>query len=364
MTVHSSLLLGGALVGAVCGVFGVILLLRGVRGLRDPSERRCPTCDYDLRGAAGRRCPECGHECRHERRFSPRHVGWRAIALAVPLLLLAAGLPWLGARIDRNGWRSLVPDGAWVVLVEWTDLSGPWHELAQWSTSMRQPLSSRVSSDQLDRLGTAAATHLEDPNLDLRRDAMVVLTHAAWAGVGPRDKDTVRKVVARLDDPVPMTARNAALYLAVAMRREPFADLLREAARSKPRRTRDTLLLESMPATWYLAPLPEEVLVELADPANDLDARLPALRLIGLSCGFGSPSSDAMAMLLAALDEPGLRHEVLSSIQLGQRSALEHGAAIEAAFDRCPNVTTWQREQMDIIRDRLAELRRLAARNP
>ena len=82
------------------GFAGMILLVRGVRGVPSLSEPRCAKCGYDLRGSAGAPagvCPECGADLTKPRavrwgdyRKRPKLIWTGAALLVLPAVVLAA----------------------------------------------------------------------------------------------------------------------------------------------------------------------------------------------------------------------------------------------------------------------------------
>lgn len=78
--------------------------------------RRCPKCWYDLRGTPGMRCSECGYLAKHEKALHKTRRRWRAGMAAFLLLIVAAGIS-LAPKIRRDGWLSLAPTAALILLV-------------------------------------------------------------------------------------------------------------------------------------------------------------------------------------------------------------------------------------------------------
>lgn len=126
----------------LAGALGVWLLYRGIRYSPSAGQPRCRRCWYPLGMSPEEQpaampeglslpatCPECG--CKHAslaQTLRTRRSRWR-IALAVPMLLIAAALPY-GPRIRQQGFWPSLPE--WVVyssaVLAGPD-SGPWLEL-------------------------------------------------------------------------------------------------------------------------------------------------------------------------------------------------------------------------------------------
>ncbi len=170
------------LLAVFAGASGLWLLYRGIRYSPSAGQPRCRRCWYPLvLSPAGQAaampdglslpatCPECGfpHTSRAQT-LRTRRSRWR-VALAVPVLLLAAALPY-GPRIRQQGlWPSL-PE--WVVyssaLLAGPD-SRPWLEL-----QTRVLLSEARSAPVMD-----ASTRLIA--------ARYIVTRERWpAGIAPR----------------------------------------------------------------------------------------------------------------------------------------------------------------------------------
>lgn len=167
----------------LAGALGLWLLYRGIRYSPAAGKPRCRRCWYPLptadlvltasvppdRPDLPATCPECG--CQHTslaQTLRTRRSRWR-IALAVPLLLLAAALPY-GPRIRQQGlWPSL-PE--WVVYSS-AVLAGPdsraWLELQS-----RVLLSEERSRPVMDASARLIA-------------ARYIVTRERWpAGIAPR----------------------------------------------------------------------------------------------------------------------------------------------------------------------------------
>ena len=102
------------------GFAGMILLVRGMRGVPSLSEPRCAKCGYDLRGSAGAPagvCPECGADL-----TKPRAVRWGDYRKRPKLI-------WTGAALlDSTApeeWHRLVVVVVVVVVVRRPELALP-----------------------------------------------------------------------------------------------------------------------------------------------------------------------------------------------------------------------------------------------
>ncbi len=110
-------------------VWGVWLVLRGLRVRPVEGRRRCPRCDYDLSHSPTARCSECGYTLRSEREGqTPRRRWW----LGVVGLAVAVGLPGyvVQMRVRQEGWayymRLYPMYGIWSDAILYEARSGPY----------------------------------------------------------------------------------------------------------------------------------------------------------------------------------------------------------------------------------------------
>ncbi|MBK7406233.1 MAG: hypothetical protein IPJ41_16915 [Phycisphaerales bacterium] len=88
---------------AFVGLWGLSVLVRGLRGRRVPGSRACPECLADMRGVVGRRCPACAFEGKNEEELERRARDFRV--LAVGGLALAAGVALAPIAVWVRGWE-------------------------------------------------------------------------------------------------------------------------------------------------------------------------------------------------------------------------------------------------------------------
>ncbi|MFG0285689.1 MAG: hypothetical protein ACF8R7_14825 [Phycisphaerales bacterium JB039] len=172
-------------------VFGVALLIAGLRGRRINDHPVCRRCRFDLAGVypAQQRCPECGrdlHEARRVRTGVRRRRRW---AIATGALLLAMGAIGLsGAGYVWARGANLNPyKPAWLLAMETGSLDAPTARAAL------SELTARIDSQSLgvQRIATlveralAAQTDLDQPWLTEWGDLVEVAR--AWGHVPDAD---------------------------------------------------------------------------------------------------------------------------------------------------------------------------------
>src|SRR5262249_9336914 len=104
--------------GGVVGVLGLALLAWGVVGDRARGRRRCPRCWYDMGSTPGMVCPECGRAAKGERRVKRSRRRWRAVGLALVVVVIAAGLG-LAPMCLSDRWVGKMPITVLYVRMAW-----------------------------------------------------------------------------------------------------------------------------------------------------------------------------------------------------------------------------------------------------
>lgn len=203
------------LVGAVVALAGVVIMLRGRRGVRRGDTPHCRRCDYPLVGLASDRCPECGtpltpeHVVRGGRVRRPGLVAGGAGLGVVGLAMLIGGGT---AAVDRIDWYRLKPT-AWLI----SDVeSGPPSTAGQaWAELRRRSDGGGLSGGHRTRLAELALTRqAKDPPGSLLREMVDWLGTAAAAGeLTPEQKERFFRQIVQLQlrvrqkvaagDPVP-----------------------------------------------------------------------------------------------------------------------------------------------------------------
>ena len=175
-----------ALVGIGALVVGIVLFLRGLRGVPVLTHPTCAKCKYDLRGMdpeRSDRCPECGADLKarravlfgkHERR--PRLMLLGAILALVPLILI--GLPILQAMLGIR-WSDFKSNSSVIAsLPQTADRSQDWKELE------RRYSAGKLSSEEVAQ----AIDHLI-AHLNAKPKRADVALHSAWGFLGQADSD-------------------------------------------------------------------------------------------------------------------------------------------------------------------------------
>jgi len=112
------------------GAAGLLLLVWSLFCDRAKGRPRCPRCWYDLSGLNGRRCPECGIEAKKDRHLYRTRRHWKAAALAMVLLILAAVC--IGTQqVRKHGWAGAGPSWAYILLLPHLDNTTTMIELSR-----------------------------------------------------------------------------------------------------------------------------------------------------------------------------------------------------------------------------------------
>jgi hypothetical protein len=149
---------------AVIVLFGIVLLVVGVRGRRVGDDPHCAACGFNLRGleVGTNRCPECGGETSAPEAVRRGVKRRRRTPLVAGLLLfLAAGVPLglLGWRAGREfDWTPYEPT-SW--LIADVDGAGPTAPAARMQLLIRVG-SDRSSQKDVDRIVDAALARQAD----------------------------------------------------------------------------------------------------------------------------------------------------------------------------------------------------------
>lgn len=100
---------------ALLGAAGLFVLYRALLHDRSRGKKRCPKCWYDMSGAPSLTCSECGKSVKRERKLykTRRHKRWAAVGI---VLLVSATCSALAPTISRDGWLSIVPNTALILV--------------------------------------------------------------------------------------------------------------------------------------------------------------------------------------------------------------------------------------------------------
>lgn len=116
------MLLVGWLAGAAFALMMLWVMWWALFADRSRGERRCPRCWHLMDAAVGLRCGECGGQVTHERALFATRRRWRLAALAFVALL--AGTVYLRFTIANDGWWTLLPNRALLVVLPWLPADG------------------------------------------------------------------------------------------------------------------------------------------------------------------------------------------------------------------------------------------------
>ncbi|MCC6906595.1 MAG: hypothetical protein IT430_01515 [Phycisphaerales bacterium] len=114
--------------GVVLALVGAALAWRALFHDRPRGRRRCPKCWYDLRASDSLTCSECGYTARRERQLFKTRRRWRWAVVSVLLILLGASMPVV-IKGRRDGWPTVVPNTALIIMVPWFEDGWPINEL-------------------------------------------------------------------------------------------------------------------------------------------------------------------------------------------------------------------------------------------
>lgn len=94
------------------------LAARGLYGDPARGRARCPRCWYDMSGG-GHACPECGRRIASPAALLRRRRWWRLVSIAaLGLVVVVPGLMGV-PRVQREGWRGLVPTTVMIAGLPW-----------------------------------------------------------------------------------------------------------------------------------------------------------------------------------------------------------------------------------------------------
>lgn len=93
---------------AFTGLWGVSVILRGLRAAPTPGVRRCPECKADMRETTGRACPACAYEASTEAELLPRCRDLRVLLVGIVSSVTGVALAPIAAWVLR--WETTGDD--------------------------------------------------------------------------------------------------------------------------------------------------------------------------------------------------------------------------------------------------------------
>jgi hypothetical protein len=186
------------------------LAARGLYGDPARGRARCPRCWYDMSGG-GPVCPECGRRIASPARLSRRRRWWRLVSIAaLGLVVVVPGLMSV-PRVQRAGWRGLVPTTVLIAGLPWLpDMLVVSDGLARGTLRDRMRSPDRCMWEWQHRWARARAAGLmlRDPRSDAfrRGHAVVYCPDVDRARFAPlflgwltSDEAALRRAAARID---------------------------------------------------------------------------------------------------------------------------------------------------------------------
>lgn len=162
--------------GAVLLWKSVPWIATGLRGDRDPSRWRCPSCRFDRRASREGRCPECGRIPRSEESLHPRRLAWRPVTCGVLIALGGILSVGISLHVRDHGWTSVVPAELLLRHAELTESTRALERLGAlpaWRRSGHEPPLEQMSPGQRVRLDVLLARRILAAEGGDRHQAMV-----------------------------------------------------------------------------------------------------------------------------------------------------------------------------------------------
>jgi hypothetical protein len=213
--------------GALVGIGGVWLLWWGLLADRSRGRRRCPKCWYDMSKTEGLRCPECGREANREQSLLRTRRRWKW-ALTSLIVLLGAAFLAVQPKVRKDGWASVTPTPALILMLQLPDKS--WaldgldrrvkvdvSQVSAGFTGMQVNNRRALTLSQWRRLGDAcAAIVTSDEPVSIRLQALSFLSDAERSLVAAGHETAgLRAAMATLvNDPDRQVRAKSAIYCA------------------------------------------------------------------------------------------------------------------------------------------------------